>query len=134
MHKSVPLAEKRPQKPDTGIKGGFQEMDHKFPFGIFRPEKQDYLSGCSFAPGNFPLKRHKKSCVPFTFQPMFSETFCKQPLLVLEKFSIFNYSTLKDGKMNKNRQLEVENTVRFFFRSLQDTNTISGLQEQKYLE
>ena len=49
-------------------------------------------------------------------------------------FSIFNYSTLKDGKMNKNRQLEVENTIRFFFRSLQNTNTISGLQEQKYLE
>ena len=30
MHKSVPLAEKRPQKPDTGIKGGFQEMEHNF--------------------------------------------------------------------------------------------------------
>ena len=38
------------------------KMEHEFPFGIFRPEKQDYLFRCSVAPGNFPLGRPKKSC------------------------------------------------------------------------
>jgi len=54
----------------AGIKGGCEEVEHEFLFGIFRPEKkkQDYLFRCSVAPGNFPLERPKKSCVPFTFQ------------------------------------------------------------------
>ena len=34
---------------------------NKFLFGIFRPEKQDYLFRCSVLPGNFPLERPKKS-------------------------------------------------------------------------
>ena len=29
--------------PETSIKEGFEEMKHKFPFGTFNPEKQDYL-------------------------------------------------------------------------------------------
>ena len=41
---------------------GFEEMEHEFPFGIFLPEKQDYLFRCFVAPGNFPMKRPKKSC------------------------------------------------------------------------
>ena len=40
----------------------FEEIENEFPFGIFRPEKQDYPSRCSVAPGNFPLERTKKSC------------------------------------------------------------------------
>ena len=33
-------------------------MEHKFPFGIFRPENTGlYLFRCSVAPGNFPLER-----------------------------------------------------------------------------
>ena len=108
-------------------------MEHQLRIGIFRPDIQDGFSDVPLLPEIF-LWNDQKSRVPFTSQPDFPETFCKQPLLVLERFSIFNYSTLRDGKMNKNRQLEVENTVRFFFRSLQNTNTISGLQEQKYLE
>ena len=27
----------RPRKPATGIKDGFEQMEHEFPFGIFRP-------------------------------------------------------------------------------------------------
>ena len=134
LHKSVPFTEKRLRKLDTGLKGGFEEMEHQFQIGIFCPDIQDVtFSDVPLLPEIF-LWNDQKSRVPFTSQPDFPETFCKQPLLVLERFSIFNYSTLRDGKMNKNRQLEVENTVRFFFRSLQNTNTISGLQEQKYLE
>jgi len=30
-------------------------MEHEFPFGTFRPEKQDYLFRRSVAQGNFPL-------------------------------------------------------------------------------
>ena len=36
--------------------------EHKFPLGILRLEKQDYLFSCSVAPGNFPMERPKKSC------------------------------------------------------------------------
>ena len=35
--------------------------EHKFPLGILRLEKQDYLFSCSVAPGNFPMERPKKS-------------------------------------------------------------------------
>ena len=50
---SVPFTEKRPRRPETGI---------KFLFVIFHQEKQDYLFRSSVAPGNFPLGRPKKSC------------------------------------------------------------------------
>ena len=33
LYKSVT----RPRKPATGIKDGFEQMEHEFPFGIFRP-------------------------------------------------------------------------------------------------
>ena len=42
---------KRPRKPETGGRGDFSKT--KFPFGKFRPGKEDYLLTCSFAPGNF---------------------------------------------------------------------------------
>ena len=50
----------RPRRPETGIKDGFEEMDHESPFGIFHPDKQDYLFRCFVAPGNFPLGEPKK--------------------------------------------------------------------------
>ena len=40
--------------PETGINM------HEFPFGTFRPGKQDYLFRCSVAPGNLPLERPLK--------------------------------------------------------------------------
>ena len=47
----------------NGIEDGFElEIENEFPFGILRPEKQDYPSRCSVAPGDFPLERTKKSC------------------------------------------------------------------------
>ena len=61
MYKSVPFTGKRSRRSETGIKGGFGEMKHEFPFGIFHPGKQDYLFRCSVSPGNFPLGRSKKS-------------------------------------------------------------------------
>ena len=56
LHKSAPSTEKRPRKPETGIKDGFEEMEHEFLFRTFRLEKQDYFFR------NFPLKRPEKSC------------------------------------------------------------------------
>ena len=56
---------KRLGRRETGIKDSFEEVEHEFPFGTFRPQKkkkQDYLIRCSVAPGNFPLERPKKSC------------------------------------------------------------------------
>ena len=59
--KSVPFTEKRPIKPEYGIKHGSEEMEHDFPSGTFSPEKQDYLFRRSIATERFPLERHKKS-------------------------------------------------------------------------
>ena len=44
------------------IKDGFEEIEHEFPFGTFRPENQGYLFRRFVTPGNFPPKRPKKSC------------------------------------------------------------------------
>ena len=71
LYKSYPFTEKRPRRPETGIKDGFEEMEREFPFETFRPGKQDYPIKCSVAPGNFPLQI---SCsIQFTFQPDFRE-------------------------------------------------------------
>ena len=37
-------------------------MEHEFPLGLFRAEKQDYLFKCSGCPEKFPLERPKWSC------------------------------------------------------------------------
>ena len=62
LYKSVPFTKKRPQRRETGIKDGWEEMEYEFLFGRFYPEKEDYLFRCSVASGNFPLERPKKSC------------------------------------------------------------------------
>ena len=46
LHKSGLFTEKRPRKPVTGIKDAISPMEHAFPIGTFRPEKQDYLARC----------------------------------------------------------------------------------------
>ena len=61
LHKSVPLTEKRPRKPETGIKDRFEKLEHEFLFGIFRTEQQDYIFRCFVAPGNFTLERSVNS-------------------------------------------------------------------------
>jgi len=53
LHKSFPFTEKRPRWPETGIKGGFEEMEHEFLFGKFRPEMQDNFFRCSAARADF---------------------------------------------------------------------------------
>ena len=62
FHQSVAWTERRPWRTGAGVKDVFEEAEHEFPFGIIRPEKQEYLFRCSVAPGNFPLERLKKSC------------------------------------------------------------------------
>ena len=54
---AVTFIERRPRRSETGIKDGFQEMEHEFSFGTFRSGKQDYFFRRSAAPGNFPPKR-----------------------------------------------------------------------------
>ena len=77
LYKSVSFSEKRPRRREDGVKDDFEKMEHEFPFGTFRPEKQDYLFRCSVALGNLLLKRpDPKSRVPFN-KPDFPETFCK---------------------------------------------------------
>ena len=50
-----PFTGKRPRRPETGIKDGFEKTEHEFPFGIFHPEKLDCLFRCSVTSGNFPF-------------------------------------------------------------------------------
>ena len=41
LFKSVPFSEKRQRRPESEINDGFEEMEHEFPFGTFRPK--DFL-------------------------------------------------------------------------------------------
>ena len=74
LYKSVPFTEKRPRRPETGIKDGFEEMEHEFLFVIFHQEKQDYLFSCSVAPGNFPLGSGPKNSFSIYFRRDFPES------------------------------------------------------------
>ena len=58
-------------RPETGIKDGFQEMETNYCL-----EKHDNFFRCFVALNILPWN-DPKSCVPFTFQPDFPETFCK---------------------------------------------------------
>ena len=65
MYKSVLFIEKLPRRPEARIKDGFEEVVLESPFGIFRPEKLEYLFRGSVAPANFSLER-PKSRVPIS--------------------------------------------------------------------
>jgi len=74
LHKSVPSTKKRPRKPGTGIKVGFEEMEHEFSVCNILSGKTGLpfrMFGCS---RNFSAGTHDpKSRVPFTnriFQPL----------------------------------------------------------------
>ena len=51
-------------------------MEHEFPFGIFRAEKQASFSDIPLLPEFFRWN-DLKSRVPVTLQPDFPQTFCK---------------------------------------------------------
>ena len=56
IYSQVPIfvgsAEKKWQRePETGIQMRFEEMEHEFSFGTFRPGKQDYLFRSSILSG-----------------------------------------------------------------------------------
>ena len=65
LYKSVPFTEKRPQIPETGMKDGFEEIEHEFSFLPVEHsvgEKQDYLLGCfSLEPGSALGKKREKN-------------------------------------------------------------------------
>ena len=98
LYKSVPCTEKRLQRPETGIKDGFEEMEHvhEFLFGPLRPKK----TGLSFqmfrcSRGGFLFERPKKSSSIYLPTGFFPETFCKwqtslvhtRPLNILVSFT-----------------------------------------------
>ena len=74
LYKSVPFTEKRPRRPETGTKDGFEEMEHEFLFEMFRAERQATFSDVSLFPEIFRWN-DQRSRVPFTFQPGFTGTF-----------------------------------------------------------
>ena len=56
------LLKKWLQRPKTGIKDGFKELEHEIPYETFQLRKQDYLFTCSISSKNFPLEPPKKLC------------------------------------------------------------------------
>ena len=77
----------------AGIKNRFQEMEHQFPFGTFRPGNQDYLFKRSVAPGNLPLKRHEKSCSIY-FPTGFSGNFLSATIVSAQVTITINVARL----------------------------------------
>jgi len=65
--------DKRPRRPETGNKDGFEEMEYEFPFGIFRPENRTTFLDVPLLPEIFRWNDQKRR-VPFAFQPDFPET------------------------------------------------------------
>ena len=77
LYNAVPFSRKRPRRPGTGIKDGFEEMEHEFPFGIFHPEKQVYLFRFSVAVGNVRWEGPKSSVFHLLSNQDFPENFFK---------------------------------------------------------
>ena len=87
----ISIYQKWQRRPETGIKVGFEEMKHKFCFGILCSAKRENLFRCSVAPGNFPLERPKKSCSIY-FLTGFSGNFL---LIVNNQYCYLNINTKK---------------------------------------
>ena len=56
-------------------KKGFEETEHEFPFGTFRPGKQVYHFRRSVAPGSFTPKRPEQSCSIYVTNWIFRKLF-----------------------------------------------------------
>ena len=72
LHQELQFSEKRPQRPENGIKDGFEEMGHEIsvwniPSGITGLPFQMFV-----APRHFSLERPKKWCFIY-FTTGFSE-------------------------------------------------------------
>ena len=95
---------KRPQKPETGIKGGFsfKKWNMNFHLEYSDLEKSDYLFRHSIARENFPLKRSNKSCSIY-FPIGFSGNFLNigNNHLLME-----NWLLLLFGLYNKNKFIQ----------------------------
>ena len=70
------LPKKRPRRPQTSIKDGVEEMEHEFPFGVFRPGNRTTFSDVPLLPEIFRWN-DSMTIETFSFPPDFPETFCK---------------------------------------------------------
>ena len=71
---SVPFIGKRPRRPETGIKDGFEEWNTNFCLKYSVGKNRTTLSDVPLLPEIFRWK-DPKSRVPFTFQENFPESF-----------------------------------------------------------
>ena len=76
LHESVSFTGKRPRRPETGIKHGFEEMEHEFLLGYSIRKIRTIFSDVPLLLEIFRWN-DEKSHVSFTFQPHFPESFCK---------------------------------------------------------
>ena len=66
---------KRPRRPETGFKDGFEEREHEFPIGIFLPEKTGLPFQMFLCSQKFSATTTQKVVFPF-FPTGFSFFFC----------------------------------------------------------
>ena len=77
MYKSVAFIEKRPQRPDTGIKDGFEEeMNTNFRLQYSIRKNRTTFSEIPLLPEIFRWN-DPESRIPFVFQLDLPETCCK---------------------------------------------------------
>ena len=89
MYKSVPFTEKRPLRPGTGIKYGFEETEPRISVGNIPSGKTGLPFHSTSVFSDVPLLpeifrwNDPKWCVPFSAQPNFWKLFVngKQPEL-----------------------------------------------------
>ena len=76
LYESVPFTGKRPRRPETGIKHGFEEMKHEFLLGYSIRKIRTIFSDVPLLLEIF-CWNDEKSHVLFPFQPHFPKSFCK---------------------------------------------------------
>ena len=89
-------------------------MELEFPFGKFRPEKQDYLFRCSVAPGNFPAGTIQKVVFHLLSNRIFLKILVNQQTTYIQgrfwglskRFQGLHRPRLSQQTQDKNRHAE----------------------------
>ena len=100
LYESVPFTEKRPRRPETGIKDGFEEMEHKFLFGIFLSGK----TGLTFQ----MFRWSRKFSAGTTKKVMFPTRYHLSRLLLSETRHV---------GLKRSRKRRAKNETRFFSKT-----------------
>ena len=102
LYKSVLFTQQRPRRPETGIKGDFDEKEHECSFEKYSIWKN--RTSFSYVPLLSVISagtNKRASRVPFAFQTEFLETSCLFDLLLLIVWVFINYFSKDWSKFGK---------------------------------